>query len=264
MKFFLLMSLYLLGYAIGASGQSDRPPGSMDHPASGQYFSFANPSDSEALYEPSSGKNALSEQASGELALVQRAFGEHATGEPGSGEATATSEPAAISEHTAGEHTSSEQPLGEQLLSEQPLGEQPSGEQPSGEQPLDKQPAGEQLLDKQPEQALDEKFSVEQASGEKSLDEQTSSIPSPSTTPDAVINCHTCSYMNDQGQCLRGEGVCSAEKSQKCMLKKIFEGGKLQFMIQGCETMCPSMSLFSHGTRMHIICCRNQSFCNKV
>ncbi|KAK2496412.1 hypothetical protein MC885_008781 [Smutsia gigantea] len=79
-----------------------------------------------------------------------------------------------------------------------------------------------------------------------------------------VFNCHTCSYMNDQGKCLRGEGVCSTQNSQQCMLKKIFEGGKLQFMVQGCENMCPSMNLFSHGTRMQIICCRNQSFCNKI
>ncbi|KAM8812127.1 acrosomal protein SP-10-like [Rhynchonycteris naso] len=246
MKFFILMSLYLLGYARGASDQPDRPPGSMVRPASGQYFSFANPSDSETLYDTSSSKNALSEQASGELALVQRA-----SDEPGSGEATATSEPAAISEHTVGEHTSGEQSLGEQLLSEQPSSEQPLGEQPSGEQPLDKQPAGEQ-------------FSIEQTSGEKSLDEQPSDIPSPSPAPDTVISCYTCSYMNDEGQCLRGEGVCSTQKSQQCMLKKIFEGGKLQFMVQGCENMCPSMSLFSHGTRMHIMCCRNQSFCNKI
>ncbi|XP_077612637.1 sperm acrosomal protein FSA-ACR.1-like [Crocuta crocuta] len=79
-----------------------------------------------------------------------------------------------------------------------------------------------------------------------------------------ILNCHTCSYMNDQGKCLRGEGVCSTQNSQQCMLKKIFEGGKLQFMVQGCENMCPSMNLFSHGTRMQIICCRNQSFCNKT
>ena len=38
------------------------------------------------------------------------------------------------------------------------------------------------------------------------------------------LSCHTCSYMNDQGKCLRGEGVCSTQNSQQCMLKKIFEG----------------------------------------
>ncbi|TKC34463.1 hypothetical protein EI555_019702, partial [Monodon monoceros] len=79
-----------------------------------------------------------------------------------------------------------------------------------------------------------------------------------------VLNCHTCSYMNDQGKCLQGEGVCSTQNSQQCMLKKIFEGGKLQFIVQGCENMCPSMNHLSHGTRMQVICCRNQSFCNKV
>lgn len=30
--------------------------------------------------------------------------------------------------------------------------------------------------------------------------------------------------MNDQGKCLRGEGICATQKSQQCMLKKIFEG----------------------------------------
>lgn len=39
-----------------------------------------------------------------------------------------------------------------------------------------------------------------------------------------ILNCHTCAYMNDQGKCLRGEGTCTTEKSQQCMLKKIFEG----------------------------------------
>ena len=38
------------------------------------------------------------------------------------------------------------------------------------------------------------------------------------------LSCHTCSYMNDQGKCLRGEGVCSTQNSQQCMIKKIFEG----------------------------------------
>ncbi|KAM6158654.1 acrosomal protein SP-10-like [Rhynchocyon petersi] len=83
-------------------------------------------------------------------------------------------------------------------------------------------------------------------------------------SPGAGINCHTCLFMNEQGRCLRGEGVCTTQNSQQCMLKKIFEGGRLQFMVQGCENMCPSMNLFSHGTRMQIICCRNRSLCNKV
>ncbi|EAW67659.1 acrosomal vesicle protein 1, isoform CRA_l [Homo sapiens] len=93
-----------------------------------------------------------------------------------------------------------------------------------------------------------------------SIDHQTSVQQLPGT----ILNCYTCAYMNDQGKCLRGEGTCITQNSQQCMLKKIFEGGKLQFMVQGCENMCPSMNLFSHGTRMQIICCRNQSFCNKI
>ncbi|XP_045653548.1 acrosomal protein SP-10 isoform X1 [Ursus americanus] len=208
-KFLLLMSLYLIGCARGASGQPDEPPGSMDHQASVQQFS-----------------------------------GEHAMGEHTSGE------------HTTGEHTSGEQPSGEQ-----PSGEKPSSEQASGEQPSGEQPSGEQASAEKPsgEQASGEKPSGEQASGE-----QPSGIPPSSTFSGPILNCHTCSYMNDQGKCLRGEGVCSTQNSQQCMLKKIFEGGKLQFMVQGCENMCPSMNLFSHGTRMQIICCRNQSFCNKT
>ncbi|XP_019514413.1 PREDICTED: acrosomal protein SP-10 [Hipposideros armiger] len=180
-------------------------------------------------------------------ASVQKLLGEHASGE-----------------HTAGEHTSGEQPSGEQPSGEKPSGEQPSIEQPSGEQPSSEQPSSEQPSGEQPsgEQPAGEQPSGEQVSGEKPLVEQPSGSPPSSTDP--ALNCHTCSYLNDQGKCLRGEGVCATQKSQQCMLKKIFEGGKLQFMVQGCENMCPSMSLFSHGTRMQIICCRNQSFCNKI
>ncbi|XP_068411796.1 acrosomal protein SP-10-like isoform X4 [Eschrichtius robustus] len=203
-KFLLLVSLYLLGSARGASGQPVELPGSIDHQASVQ--------------QPS------------------------------------------------GEHASSEQPSGEQ-----PSGEKPSGEQPTGEQPAGEQVASEQVASETPsgEQPAGEQVSAEQVSGEKSpgeqpSGEQPSGIPPSSTISGPVLNCHTCSYMNDQGKCLRGEGVCSTQNSQQCMLKKIFEGGKLQFIVQGCENMCPSMNLFSHGTRMQIICCRNQPFCNKV
>ncbi|XP_006731386.1 acrosomal protein SP-10 isoform X4 [Leptonychotes weddellii] len=198
-KFLLLMSLYLIGCARGASGQPDEPPGSMDHQASVQQFSGEQPS----------GEKPSDEQLSGE--------------------------------QSSGEKTSGEQSSGEKPSGEQALGEQASAEKPSDEQASSEKPSGEQV-------------SGEQASG----------IPPSSTFSGPILNCHTCSYMNDHGKCLRGEGVCSTQNSQQCMLKKIFEGGKLQFMVQGCENMCPSMNLFSHGTRMQIICCRNQSFCNKI
>ncbi|XP_054381348.1 acrosomal protein SP-10 isoform X8 [Pongo abelii] len=173
-------------------------------------------------------------------------------------------------EQPSGEHLSGEQPLSEHESGEQPSDEQPSGEHASGEQPSGEHASGEQSLG---EHALSEKPSGEQASG--------APISSTSTGEPrlgTILNCYTCAYMNDRGRCLRGEGTCITQNSQQCMLKKIFEGGKLQFMVlslllsggklqfmvQGCENMCPSMNLFSHGTRMQIICCRNQSFCNKI
>lgn len=77
--FFLSPSSLLCFFSIpGASGQPDEPPGSMSHQASvqqfsGQYFSPANPSDAEALYEFSSGKNTLNEKPSDEHALHKHA-----------------------------------------------------------------------------------------------------------------------------------------------------------------------------------------------
>ncbi|XP_029062656.1 acrosomal protein SP-10-like [Monodon monoceros] len=203
-KCLLLVSLYLLGSARGASGQYDELPGSMDHQASVQ--------------QPS-GENTLSEHGSSEHTAVEHASGEHDAVEHASGGHSAVKHASrghAAGGHAAGEHASSEQPSGEKTSGERSAGEQPSG------------------------------------------------IPPSSTISGPVLNCHTCSYMNDQGKCLQGEGVCSTQNSQQCMLKKIFEGGKLQFIVQGCENMCPSMNHLSHGTRMQVICCRNQSFCNKV
>uniref|UniRef100_M3Y551 Acrosomal vesicle protein 1 n=1 Tax=Mustela putorius furo TaxID=9669 RepID=M3Y551_MUSPF len=283
-KFLLLMSLYLIGCPRGASGQPDEPPGSMDHQASvqqfsGEYVSLGNPSDGEALYETSAGESTLSEHSSAEHTSSEHTSSEHTSGEHTSGEHTSgehTSGEHATGEHTSGEKPSVEQPSGEQSSgekpsSEQPSGEKPSGEQASGEQVSTEKPSGEQASSEKPsgeqassEQASGEQASSEQVSGEKPLGDQPSGIPPSSTFSGPILNCHTCSYMNDQGKCLRGEGVCSTQNSQQCMLKKIFEGGKLQFMVQGCENMCPSMNLFSHGTRMQIICCRNQSFCNKL
>ncbi|XP_045873454.1 acrosomal protein SP-10 isoform X2 [Meles meles] len=262
-KFLLLMSLYLIGCARGASGQPDEPPGSMDHQASvqqfsGEYVSLGNPSDGEALYETSAGESTLSEHSSGEHTSAEHASSEHTSIEH-------TSSEHASGEHTSGEHTSGEHATGEHTSGERASGEHTSGEssveQSSGEKPSVEQPSSEQSSGEKPssEQPSGEKPSGEQASGE-----QPSGIPPSSTFSGPILNCHTCSYMNDQGKCLRGEGVCSTQNSQQCMLKKIFEGGKLQFMVQGCENMCPSMNLFSHGTRMQIICCRNQSFCNKL
>ncbi|XP_058520051.1 acrosomal protein SP-10-like isoform X2 [Ochotona princeps] len=243
-KFIFLMGLYLLG---SARGRPVEPPGSMDqagtHQLTGDDFSLGNPSGSEALYE-----------TSGENSLIEHGSSEHSTSEHTSGEH-------AVSEHT-GEHASGEQPAGEKSAVDTAAGEHASGEQAvtssehaSGDQAATsgEHSSGEQAA-----------ASGEQASPDKSLSEQPSAVPVSSTSPGAVLNCNTCAYMNDQGKCLRGEGVCTTQNSQQCMLKKIFEGGKLQFMVQGCENMCPSMNLFSHGTRMQIICCRHQSFCNKI
>ncbi|XP_040111754.1 acrosomal protein SP-10 isoform X2 [Oryx dammah] len=253
-NFLLLVSLCFLGSARGASAQSDELLGSTDHQApvqqlSSDYFSLANPSD-EALYETSSLDNSLSEHGSSETAAAQHASGEPLAAEHASG-------PASVDHATAVEHATGEAAAGERTLNEHTSGEQPSVEQPIGEQPLGEQSVGEQAIGEQP---TNEQVASDKPAGEQSAVEPTSAeqVSGPS------LSCHTCSYMNDQGKCLRGEGVCSTQNSQQCMLKKIFEGGKLQFMVQGCENMCPSMNLFSHGTRMQIICCRNQSFCNKI
>ncbi|KAM5312316.1 uncharacterized protein AAES06_021849 [Glossophaga mutica] len=185
------------------------------------------------------------------------------------------------SEQPSSDQPSGEKPFGDQPSGDQPSSEQPSGDQSSSEQPSGRKPSGDQSLDEKPsgEQASGEEDSGEPASGEqdsseKQLAEQPSDIASSNTSSEfhlayltfsgPALKCVTCSYMNDQGKCLRGEGVCSTQKSQQCMLKKIFEAGKLQFMVQGCENMCPSMNLFSHGTRMHIICCKTQSLCNRI
>ncbi|XP_012665020.1 acrosomal protein SP-10 isoform X1 [Otolemur garnettii] len=269
-KFLLLMSLYLLGYAREASGQPDELPGSMNHKASvqqlsGEYFPLANPPDAEALYE-SSNDNTLSEHGSSEHGSNEHNVAEHSSGEHATGEHTSvehsTSEQAS-GEHNAGEQSSVEHSAGEQSSGEH-VGEQSSVEHSAGEQSSGEhveQPSGEHTAGEQPS---GEQPSGEQPSGEQASGEQPSGAPISSTSSGVLLNCHTCAYMNDQGKCLRGEGICTTQNSQQCMLKKIFEGGKLQFMVQGCENMCPSMNLFSHGTRMQIICCRNRPFCNKI
>nr|XP_027801196.1 acrosomal protein SP-10-like isoform X3 [Marmota flaviventris] len=257
----LLMSFHLLGSVRGAPDQPDEPLGSMDHQApvqqlSSEYFSLANPSDVDALYDTSSGETVLSEHGSSEHSEGEHTSGEHAESEHASEH---------VNEHTSGEQPSGEMSSGEPASSEQPSGEQPSGEHTSSEQPSGEQPAGEQPVGEQPSEAPSGEVSAgEKSSGEPSSAEQLSSTPFASTSPGTMLSCYTCAYMTEQGKCLRGEGVCTTQNSQQCMLKKIFEGGKLQFMVQGCENMCPSMNLFSHGTRMQIICCRNQPFCNKI
>ncbi|XP_036209276.1 acrosomal protein SP-10 isoform X1 [Myotis myotis] len=283
MKFLLLMSLYLLGSARGAPSQLDEPPGSLNHQASvqqfsGEPFSLATPSDREAFFDTSSGRVAFSKQAAFEHALVGRASGEHSSGkhpsgEPGVGEHAA-------GEHAAGEHAPGEPPPGVQAEGEPPPGEQapaehaPAEHAPAEHAPAEHAPAEHAAAEHAAaehaaaEQAVTELTAKEQPSGEQPSGEQASG-EQPSGSPAATsagpaINCHTCSYMNSEAKCLRGEGSCTIQNSQQCMLKKIFEGGKLEFMVQGCENMCPSMSLFSHGTRMQLICCRDASFCNKT
>ncbi|XP_062054439.1 acrosomal protein SP-10-like isoform X2 [Lepus europaeus] len=214
-KCILLMGLYLLGSARGASGQPDEPPGSMDHQSS-------------------------IHQLSGENALIEHGSSEHGT-----------------SEHTSGDQPSGDQPSGEKSAAEMPSGEQISGElsAASGEHG-----SGEQAIVTSGEHGSGEQAA---ASGEQASAEKPSSAPIASTSS-GLVDCHTCSFMTDEGECLHGEGVCTTQNSQQCMLKKIFEGGNLQLMVQGCENFCSSVNLYSRGIRMQITCCRNQSFCNKV
>ncbi|KFO31380.1 Acrosomal protein SP-10 [Fukomys damarensis] len=249
-KLILLMSLYLLGSVRGTSSQPNEPLASIEHQGSVQqlsdeYLSPANPSDTKALSETSSGKNVLTEHSSTEHSSSEHAAGEHAADKH-------TVDEHAASEHTSGEETSGEHTSDEHASDEETSDEHASGKETSGEHISGEETSGEH--------DSSEETSGEQSSGEEASGEQASG----EVTSGAILNCHTCAYMNDQGKCLRGEGMCTTENSQQCMLKKIFEGGKLQFMVQGCENKCPSMNLISHGTRMQIICCRNKPFCNMV
>ncbi|XP_057622918.1 acrosomal protein SP-10-like [Chionomys nivalis] len=260
MKKLILLSLYLLGFAKGAPpGQPDELFESADRQASVQqlsseYFSLTNPSDAESLYETPSGEKTLIDHSSSEHESSEHSTGEHVSSEHSAGEQSSEhiSGEHITGEHTSGEHTSGEHTSGEHTSSE---GSEQSSEQAS-EVSSAEQVSGEKT------EEVGEQSAAEATSGEKN--EQGMSTPFPSTSSGVAINCHTCSYMNDDGKCLRGEGVCTTQNSQQCMLKKIFEGGKLQFMVQGCENMCPSMNLFSHGTRMQIMCCRNEPLCNKT
>ncbi|XP_006991229.1 acrosomal protein SP-10 [Peromyscus maniculatus bairdii] len=264
MKKLIFLSLYLLVSARGAPpGQPDELLNSVDHQASVQqlsseYFSLANPSDVEALYETPSGEKGLTDHSSSEHESNEHAASEHVSGEH-------------TSEEHSSEHSTSEHITGEHITGEHTSGEHTSVEHTSSDH-TSSEPAD------QSSEQTSEVASADQVSGEKAEEsgEQTSEVtssdkneqiistPFPSTSAGIAINCHACAYMNDDGKCLRGEGVCTTQNSQQCMLKKIFEGGKLQFMVQGCENMCPSMNLFSHGTRMQIMCCRNEPLCNKT
>ncbi|OBS80926.1 hypothetical protein A6R68_20859, partial [Neotoma lepida] len=172
---------------------------------------------------------ALYETPSGEKGLTDHSSSEHESTEHAANEHSSEHTSEHSSEHNSGEHIS-----GEHITEEHITAEHTSSDHDHTSESADQ--SGEQ-------------------SSEVASAEQVSKV---------AINCHTCSYMNDEGKCLHGEGVCTTQNSQQCMLKKIFEGGKLQYMVQGCETMCPSMNLFSHGTRTQIICCRNEPLCNKT
>uniref|UniRef100_A0A8C2M144 Acrosomal vesicle protein 1 n=1 Tax=Cricetulus griseus TaxID=10029 RepID=A0A8C2M144_CRIGR len=249
MKELIFLCLYLLGSARGAPpGQPDELLDSVDHQASVQqlsseYFSLSNPSDAEALYETPSGEKGLTDHSSSEHESSEHTSGEHSSGKHMSGKHI-------IAEHITGEHIT-----GEHTSVEHTSGEHTSGE---SEQSEVSEASTDQVSGEKTEEAGE---AASETSGEKN---EAMSTPFPSTSSGIAINCHTCAYMNDDGKCLRGEGVCTTQNSQQCMLKKIFEGGKLQFMVQGCENMCPSMNLFSHGTRMQIMCCRNEPLCNKT
>ncbi|XP_041513814.1 acrosomal protein SP-10 [Microtus oregoni] len=255
MKKLILLSLYLLGFAKGAPpGQPNELFESVDRQASVQqlsseYFSLTNPSDAESLYETPSGEKTLINHSSSEHESSEHSTGEHVSSEHSSGEQS--------SEHVSGEHMSSEHITGEHTSGEHTSSE---GSEQSSEQASEVSSA-EQVSGEKTEE-VGEQSAAEATSGDKN--EQGMSTPFPSSSSGVAINCHTCSYMNDDGKCLHGEGICTTQNSQQCMIKKIFEGGKLQFMVQGCENMCPSMNLYTHRTRVEIMCCRNEPLCNKI
>ncbi|XP_049634315.1 acrosomal protein SP-10 [Suncus etruscus] len=225
-----------------------------------------------ALVKHTSGKRALSEHTLGEHTVAidqtpsdlsaeqstEKPKAEQSSIEPAVSEPSSSGDTPASGEQASGEKNSAEKPSGDKPPGDKPPGDKPSGDKPSGDKPPGDKPPGDKPSSDKPSS---DKPSGDQAPGDKGGAE-TTTVSSTVTNP--VLNCHICSYMNDQKKCLHGEGVCTTQKSQQCMLKKIFEGGKLQYMVQACENMCPSMNLFSHGTRMQITCCHHQSFCNKV
>ncbi|XP_032767266.1 acrosomal protein SP-10-like [Rattus rattus] len=276
MKELILLGLYLLGSSRGAPpGQPDELLDSVDqasvHQLSSEYFSLANPSDAKALYETASSEKTLSDHSSSEHepsehTVTEHSAGEHPSEQPPEHISSEHMSGEHLSEHTSGEHAFTEHTSGEHAFTEHTSGEHTPGEHTSSEQLTTEQSSSDQSSDvSSGEQVSGEK--LEEAGEQVPVEDKGNEVistPLPSTSSGAIINCHTCAYMNEDAKCLRGEGICTTQHSQQCMLKKIYEGGKLQFMVQGCENMCPSMNLFSHGTRMQIMCCHHEALCNKA
>ncbi|XP_072467595.1 acrosomal protein SP-10-like [Notamacropus eugenii] len=83
------------------------------------------------------------------------------------------------------------------------------------------------------------------------------------TTPGAAqMKCHKCDHMNKEGKCLKGEGVCFPKFSEECMTKKVYEGGKLQHIVLGCEVFCWSTSFSFRNNEVQFQCCQDKPLCN--
>lgn len=146
-------------------GQPDELLNSVDHQASVQqlsseYFSLANPSDVEALYETPSGEKGLTDHSSSEHESNEHAASEHVSGEH-------------TSEEHSSEHSTSEHITGEHITGEHTSGEHTSVEHTSSDH-TSSEPAD------QSSEQTSEVASADQVSGEKAEEsgEQTSEVTS--------------------------------------------------------------------------------------
>ncbi|XP_068936593.1 acrosomal protein SP-10-like [Petaurus breviceps papuanus] len=68
--------------------------------------------------------------------------------------------------------------------------------------------------------------------------------------------------MNKEGKCMKGEGICFPTPSEDCMTKKVYEGGRLQYIVQGCEVLCWPTLFSIHNNEVQFECCQDKPLCN--
>ncbi|XP_060035824.1 protein PIP-1-like [Erinaceus europaeus] len=78
-----------------------------------------------------------------------------------------------------------------------------------------------------------------------------------------ALKCYQCHQVSASGVCESGRRVYQTRGNQQCFVRKIYEGKKLLYGLQGCEDLCIPMSFFRPSVRVHFECCKDRPFCNK-
>ncbi|XP_017654021.1 secreted seminal-vesicle Ly-6 protein 1-like [Nannospalax galili] len=79
-----------------------------------------------------------------------------------------------------------------------------------------------------------------------------------------ALTCLQCDFFNSEGICEKEERSCEIKSGHQCITMIISKDNQMLYGVQDCTNTCVNSTNTVNSVTVEVICCSDQSFCNRL